>query len=90
MHLESALSAFDKDLDKSPKKKKLLDKWCNKLNKNTSSVMDSGNTEDIIKVIWSLKNRVSLLKETNEKIKHQKEKIPGLLMNVFYFQWKMY
>ena len=56
--------------------------------------MDSGNTEDIIKVIWSLKNRVSLLKETTEKIKCQKRKFLGnglgLLMNVFYFQWKMY
>ena len=56
--------------------------------------MDSGNTEDIIKVIWSLKNRVSLLKETTEKIKRQKGKFLGnglgLLMNVFYFQWKMY
>ena len=53
--------------------------------------MDSGNTEDI-KVIWSLKNRVSLLKETTEKIKRQKGKFLGnglgLLMNVFYFNEK--
>ena len=71
----SSLNAFNKDLDKSPKKqwKIFFKKWYNKL----SSVLDleitltSNKIENIVDVTKFLQNRKKYLNETTVKFKSQ-------------------